>query len=55
MRRVEYAKVGSLILLKVLPYRETKWRGLIFNTLTQKVVRMDAIVQACALFPKTMA
>ena len=50
--QVEYAKVGSLILLKVLPYRETKWRGLIFNTLTQKVVRMDAIVQACVQLPE---
>lgn len=50
--QVEFAKVGSLILLKVLPYRETKWRGLIYNTLTQKVVRMDAIVQACIQLPE---
>ena len=50
--QVEFAQVGSLILLRVLPYRETKWRGLVFNTLTQKVVRMDAIVQACVQLPE---
>ncbi len=50
--QVEFAKVGALILLKVLPYRETQWRGLVFNTLTQKVVRLDAIVQACVQLPE---
>ena len=29
---VHYAKVGTLILLKVLPYRETEYRYLVFNT-----------------------
>ena len=49
---IEFARVGSLILLKVLPYRETEWRGLVFNTLTQKVSRLDAIVQACVQLPE---
>ncbi len=47
-----FAKVGSLVLLKVLPYRETTWRGLVFNTLTGKVTRLDAIVQACIQLPE---
>lgn len=50
--QVEYARVGSLILLKVLPYREAAWRGLVFNTLTGKVVRLDPIVQACIQLPE---
>ena len=50
--QVEFARVGALVLLKVLPYRETEWRGLVFNTLTQKVVRLDAIVQACVQLPE---
>jgi len=48
----EFARVGSLILLKVLPYRETAWRGFVYNTLTGKVVRNDAIVQACVQLPE---
>ncbi len=50
--RFEFAKVGSLILLKVLPYRETTWRGLVFNTQTGKATRLDAIVQACIQLPE---
>ncbi|WP_024889704.1 DNA repair ATPase [Luteimonas huabeiensis] len=48
----DFAKVGSLILLKVLPYREQTWRGLIYNTLTGTIVRNDAIVQACVQLPE---
>ncbi|WP_447935276.1 DNA repair ATPase [Stenotrophomonas lactitubi] len=48
----EFARVGSLVLLKVLPYRETEWRGLIYNTLTGDIVRNDAIVQACVQLPE---
>lgn len=50
--RFEFARVGSLILLKVLPYRESSWRGLVYNTLTGKVTRLDAIVQACIQLPE---
>src|SRR5690606_35438694 len=44
--------LGSLILLKVLPYREQQWRGLIYNTITGAVLRNDAIVQACVQMPE---
>jgi hypothetical protein len=50
--QVMFARVGSLILLKVLPYRETQWRGLVFNTITGKVARVDAIAQACIQLPE---
>ena len=48
----DFARVGTLILLKVLPYREQHWRGLIYNTITGKIVRNDAIVQACVQLPE---
>ncbi|OMH33744.1 DNA repair ATPase [Motiliproteus sp. MSK22-1] len=47
-----YAAVGSLILLKVRPYREENWRYLVFNTLTQEVLRMDAIGASCVQLPE---
>ncbi|MBU8978111.1 DNA repair ATPase [Lysobacter sp. MMG2] len=49
---IDFARVGSLILLKVLPYRETVWRGLVYNTITGKVTRNDAITQACVQLPE---
>ncbi len=49
---VSYAKVGALILLKVLPYREETTRYLVYNTLNKSVVRIDAIGQACLLLPE---
>jgi len=49
---IQYAKVGSLILLKILPYRETVWRYLVYNTLTHDVQRIDAIGQACLTLPE---
>jgi len=50
--QIEYAHLGTLILLKVLPYREEQWRYLVFNTLTRKVQRIDAIGQACVQLPE---
>ncbi|GFJ91480.1 DNA repair ATPase [Phytohabitans rumicis] len=49
---VHYARVGSLILLRVRPYKETVWRHLVFNTRTKTVVRLDGIGQACQRLPE---
>ncbi|MCP3958222.1 MAG: AAA family ATPase [bacterium] len=49
---IHYARVGPLILLKILPYNETTWRYLVFNTRNHKVTRLDAIGQACLLLPE---
>ena len=49
---VEYALVGDLILLKILPYREKLWRYFIYNTRTQQVMRQDAIGSACVTLPE---
>jgi hypothetical protein len=50
--QIDYARVGSLILLRVLPYRESEWRYLVYNTLSRKVHRIDAIGQACVQLPE---
>lgn len=50
--QIEYARVGSLILLRILPYRERQWRHLVYNTLSQRVHRLDAIGQACVQLPE---
>lgn len=50
--QIRYAKVGSLILLRILPYNEKLWRHFIFNTRTKKVQRLDAIGRSCILLPE---
>ncbi len=50
--QIEYVQTGSLILLKILPYREDSWRYLVYNTLTQSVQRIDAIGLACIQLPE---
>jgi len=49
---IHYAKLGTLILLKILPYNETAWRYFVFNTRTQAVERIDAIGQSCIQLPE---
>ena len=46
-----YATVGPLILLKILPYRESLHRYLVYNEKTQTVHRIDAIGHSCVLLP----
>jgi hypothetical protein len=45
-------KPGGLIVLKILPFREEKWRYLVFDARSQKVVRADGIEQACRSLPE---
>ena len=47
-----WAEVGNLILLKIKPYREEKWRYLVFNTLTRTVARVDSIGLSCVALPE---
>ena len=50
--RIHYARLGPLILLRVLPYRESAWRHFVFNTRSKEVVRIDPIGQACVQLPE---
>ncbi|MDO3387695.1 DNA repair ATPase [Gilvimarinus sp. SDUM040013] len=49
---IAYASVGDLILVRVKPYREDEFRYLIFNSLTETVIRVDAIGQSCVQLPE---
>jgi hypothetical protein len=49
---IAYHRVGNLILIKMLPYREEEWRYFVFNTLTEQVERIDAIGDACVTLPE---
>ncbi len=49
---IAYAKVGDLILLRVKPFREAKYRYLVFDPRAKRVLRIDAIGQACHELPE---
>ncbi|MEU3199479.1 DNA repair ATPase [Streptomyces sp. NPDC006996] len=49
---IAHARVGALILLRVLPYKETAHRYLVFNSLTRTLVRLDGIGQGCRRLPE---
>ncbi len=49
---ISYAKVGDLILLRVKPFREEKYRYLVFDPRAKRVLRIDAIGQACHQLPE---
>ena len=49
---IAYARVGALILLDILPYKEDVHRYLVFDTLTRTVVRLDGVGQACRRLPE---
>jgi ATPase involved in DNA repair/ATPase family associated with various cellular activities (AAA) len=46
-----YAVIGSLVLLKILPYREQQYRYLAYCQKTRQVHRVDAIGSSCVLLP----
>jgi hypothetical protein len=46
-----YAILGSVILLKIRPYQENKYRYLVYSEKTQTVRRLDSIEHACVLLP----
>ena len=47
-----YAEVGNLILLKILPYQENRFRYFVFNEKMQTAERIDSIDQACIELPE---
>ncbi|WP_169743146.1 DNA repair ATPase, partial [Glycomyces tenuis] len=49
---IAYARVGPLILLRILPYKETQTRYLIYNRRTGEVQRADAVGAACRRLPE---
>jgi hypothetical protein len=49
---IAYAKLGQLILLRVKPFREARYRYLVFDPRAKRVLRIDAIGQACHELPE---
>ncbi len=49
---IAYARIGSLILLRIRPYREKDERYLVFNTRTLTATRIDAIGRSCIQLPE---
>ncbi|MFW6691860.1 DNA repair ATPase [Streptomyces sp. MAR4 CNX-425] len=49
---IEYAVVGPLVLLRILPYNETTRRHLVYNTRTREAVRLDGLGRACRRLPE---
>jgi hypothetical protein len=49
---IAYARLGTLILLRIKPFREDAKRYLVFNTRTQRVARIDAVGLACRQLPE---
>ncbi|WKV70519.1 DNA repair ATPase [Streptomyces sp. PCS3-D2] len=48
---IAHATVGALILLRVRPYKEETRRHLVYNTVTNTVVRLDGIGRSCRRLP----
>ncbi|HUG89728.1 MAG TPA: DNA repair ATPase, partial [Planctomycetaceae bacterium] len=48
---IYYASVGNIILLKVRPYQEQRFRYFVYNEKIRRAVRLDAIEHACVLLP----
>jgi MoxR-like ATPase len=49
---VYYAAVGNVIVLKVRPYEEKRFRYFLYNEKVRRAIRLDAIEQACLLLPE---
>ncbi len=50
--RVRYARLDELILIALLPYRETSERFYVYNRLTREAHRVDAIGRGCHQLPE---
>ncbi len=48
---IYYASLGNLVLLKIRPYQESKFRFLIFNAKLNTAMRLDEIEHACVMLP----
>ncbi|HEY8075113.1 MAG TPA: DNA repair ATPase, partial [Labilithrix sp.] len=49
---ISYARVGGLVLLRIKPFREEKYRYLVFDSRSRRVLRIDAVGLACHELPE---
>lgn len=50
--KIDYARLGGLIALRIRPYQEEHYRHFLYNTRTRTVVRADAIGRSCIQLPE---
>lgn len=48
---IYFALVGHLIILKIKPYQEEKFRYILYNEKIQEAIRIDALENSCVLLP----
>jgi len=49
---IYYAIIGHVIILKVRPYEEKRFRYILYNEKVRRAIRLDAIEPACVLLPE---
>ncbi|CAA9280709.1 MAG: FIG01123212: hypothetical protein [uncultured Adhaeribacter sp.] len=49
---IYYAVLGNIIILKIRPYREIKYRYIVFNAKLREARRIDALENCCVLLPE---
>jgi hypothetical protein len=48
---IYYAVIGNLVLLKIRPYQEERFRYVVFNGKIGQAIRMDEIANSCVMLP----
>jgi hypothetical protein len=48
---IHYALIGNIIVLKVKPFQESKFRYIVYNDKLKEARRIDALEEACVLLP----
>ncbi len=48
---IHYAIIGNLVLLKIRPYQEDRFRYLVFNGKIEQAMRLDEIEHSCVMLP----
>ncbi len=48
---IHYASLGNLVLLKIKPYQENRFRYLVFNAKLSTAMRLDDIEHSCVMLP----
>jgi MoxR-like ATPase len=49
---IYYAVIGNVIVLKIRPYEEKRFRYILYNEKVRRAIRLDAVEQACLLLPE---
>ena len=49
---IHYSIVGNIILMKIKPFREDKFRYIVYNEKIQQAIRLDSIEHACISLPE---